>query len=211
MAPRCGALLLAVCAASAACSSNSGSAGPAREAVSSGPVVGPRTITGRVPVEPGAFPAIVIFEPDTPDTSPQATVPFMDQVQQTFIPQILFVRTGQVVEFHNNDEVPHNVRVQDDAKKAPAFNVSIPIGEKFRFVFPHDGFYSVGCDIHPSMSSQIIATTSGLAAAADPQGQFAIGNVTEGRYTATVYAGETTITKPIVVGTSSAPLDLTHQ
>lgn len=133
----------------------------------------------------------------------------MDQVQQTFIPSVLFVRTGQPVEFRNNDDVLHNVRVSDASAKTSTFNISIPNGEKFNFVFQKDGFYDVGCDIHPAMSSQIVATTSPFATATDPQGQFAVDGLVEGTYRVSVYAGATPLTRTVVIGTSNAPLDLT--
>ena len=134
----------------------------------------------------------------------------MDQVQQTFIPQVLFVRTGQPVEFRNNDDVLHNVRVHDASAKATAFNISIPNGDTFNFVFQKDGFYDVGCDIHPAMAAQIVATTSPFSTAADPQGQFSIDGVPEGTYTASVYSGSMHLTKSVTIGSTNAPIDLTQ-
>src|SRR5207342_2691129 len=104
---------------------------------------------GRSPAASGGFPSIIVLEPHAPgDPPPQAVVPYMDQVQQSFIPSILLVRTGQPTEFRNNDDVLHNVRVREDATHSPAFNVAIPTGEKYLFTFARDGFYDVGCDIH---------------------------------------------------------------
>ena len=57
----------------------------------------------------------MIFEPQPGGEMPaQTDVPFMDQVQQTFTPPMLLVRTGQPTEFRNNDDVLHNVRVRED-------------------------------------------------------------------------------------------------
>jgi plastocyanin len=207
------ATLVALSCVVGACSSGNestatgGAAAPAAAPVT---VSGPRTITGRVPVPDSPYPAIVIFEPQAPDASPQPAVPYMDQVQQTFIPQVLFVRTGQPVEFRNNDDVLHNVRVHDASTRTAAFNISIPNGDKFNFVFQKDGFYDVGCDIHPAMGAQIISTTSPFAVAADPQGQFAIDAVPEGTYTASVYSGSKHLTKSVTIGSTNAPLDLTE-
>ena len=85
----------------------------------------------------------------------QTDVPYMDQVQQTFTPPVLLVRTGQPTEFRNNDDTLHNVRVREDETKMGAFNVAIPTGEKYVFSFPRDGFYDVGCDIHPGMALMV--------------------------------------------------------
>jgi plastocyanin len=157
------------------------------------------------------FSAIVIFEPQAAgDPPPQAEVPFMDQVQQTFTPPVLLVRTGQPTEFRNNDDVLHNVRVREDATRQPAFNVAIPTGEKYVFSFPRDGFYDVGCDIHPGMFAQIVSTSSPYATIADADGNFSIDAVPTGAYKAVVYAGGKRIEKAVQVAGSPTNLDLTQ-
>jgi plastocyanin len=171
---------------------------------------GPQTVTGTVRTA-GAFPSIVIFEPEgEPDRSPQLEPPVMDQVQQTFTPPVLLVRTGQPVEFHNSDEVLHNVRVRDDATKTGAFNVAIPTGGKYVYTFKDDGYYDVGCDIHPAMAAQVIATTSPFTTLADAQGHFVIDGVPTGSYKVTVYAGADRLERTLVIGKGQAPLDLTQ-
>ena len=79
----------------------------------------------------------------------------MDQVSLTFIPALLFVRTGQPVEFRNSDEPLHNINVKRDATKEQAFNIAIPNGATYGHTFKRDGFYSVVCDIHPAMAAAI--------------------------------------------------------
>jgi plastocyanin len=153
-----------------------------------------------LPPAAGGFPSIVILEPQGGATMPaQPEPPQMDQIQQTFIPAVLLVRTGQPVEFRNSDEVLHNVRVREDATHAPAFNVAIPTGEKYTFTFQRDGFYDVGCDIHPGMSAQIVSSDSPYAAVADAEGNFTIANVPAGAYKAVVWAGAQKIEKPLTV------------
>lgn len=170
-----------------------------------------QTVTGKAPAAVGEFPAIVILEPiGGGPAQPQAAPPAMDQEQQTFIPSILLVQTGQPVEFQNHDDVLHNVRVKDDETKESAFNVAIPNGEKYVHTFKKDGFYDVGCDIHPGMSAQIVASASPWKVIADAAGNFTIGGVPNGPYKATVYAGAQKIEKEVSVGAGSATLDLTH-
>jgi plastocyanin len=144
------------------------------------------------------------------DPSPQASAPLMDQVQQTFIPSILLVRTGQPVDFLNNDDVLHNVRVRDSETKESAFNVAIPTGEKYTHVFKRDGFYDVGCDIHPGMSAQIVASGSPYAAVADTSGAFEIAGVPNGPYKAIAYAGAQKIEREVTIAAGTSTLDLTH-
>lgn len=172
---------------------------------------GPQRVTGAAPPAANGFAAFIVLEPlDGEAGTPQPSVPTMDQVQQTFTPPVLFVRTGQPVEFTNNDDVLHNIRVRNDATKSSAFNISIPNGETFRFVFQQDGFYDVGCDIHPAMSAQIFSTTSPYAVNAAADGQFAIDNVPMGKYRAIVYAGETKIEREITVEAGQKPVDLSR-
>jgi plastocyanin len=161
---------------------------------------GSGTVSGMLPPAAGGFPSLVILEPQGgASVPPQSEPPAMDQVQQTFIPGVLMVRTGQPVEFRNSDDVLHNVRVREDATHAPAFNVAIPTGEKYTFTFQRDGFYDVGCDIHPGMAAQIVSSSSPYTAVADAEGNFTIQNVPAGSYKAIVWAGSQKIEKPLTV------------
>jgi len=171
---------------------------------------GAQTVTGTAPPASGNFPSMVILEPIGGGApTPQAAPPSMDQMQQTFVPSILLVRTGQPVDFFNHDDVLHNVRVKDDETKESAFNVAIPTGERFSHTFARDGFYDVGCDIHPGMSAQILSTTSPWTVVADPSGTFTITNVPDGPYKATVYAGAQKLEKEVSIGAGASTLDLT--
>jgi plastocyanin len=175
---------------------NTGNAAPA----AAPSTTGPGTVSGMLPPAAGGFPSIVILEPQDGSGLPaQPEVPYMDQIQQTFIPPVLMVRTGQPVEFRNSDDVMHNVRVREDATHAPAFNVAIPNGEKYVFTFQRDGFYDVGCDIHPGMAAQVVSSNSPYTAVADAEGNFAIENVPAGTYKAVVWAGAQKIEKPVTV------------
>jgi len=153
----------------------------------------------------------VIFEPKAEGELPlQTEIPFMDQVQQTFNPPILLVRTGQPTEFRNNDDVLHNVRVREDSTRLPAFNVAIPTGEKYVFSFPRDGFYDVGCDIHPGMAAQIVSMSTPYATIADAEGGFLIEGVPSGAYKVVMYSGGRTIEKVIELAQGRADIDLTR-
>lgn len=210
---RLAALLLAASVA-AACGGASDAPPPAESSAAAPAAAdtGFQSVTGLAPAAGGNYPAIVILEPigGAPGAA-QAAPPVMDQVQQTFIPSVLLVRTGQPVEFKNNDDVLHNVRVREDATRESAFNVAIPTGETYLHTFPRDGFYDVGCDIHPGMSALILASASPYTAVADASGAFSIPNVANGPYKAIAYAGNAKIEKEVNVAAGMAPLDLTRQ
>lgn len=202
-------LLILFCTTAVACSrsseppaAKSDVPAPPPAAVSS---TGPGTVSGTLPPAAGGFPSIVILEPEGGTAVPaQHEPPYMDQIQQMFIPGVLMVRTGQPVEFRNSDEVLHNVRVREDATHAPSFNVAIPTGEKYVFTFQRDGFYDVGCDIHPGMAAQIVSSHSPYTAVADAEGNFTIENVPAGTYRAIVWAGSQKIEKPLTVAGQTA-------
>jgi plastocyanin len=149
----------------------------------------PGTVSGTAPVPQAGAAVIVVLDPAAPrEFPPQSETPVMDQVGQTFGPAVLLVRTGQPVEFRNSDDTLHNVHVNDEETREGAFNVAIPTGSSYTFRFPRDGFYHVGCDIHPAMAAEIVSTTTPYAALADADGRFAFENVAAGTYKLTVFA-----------------------
>jgi plastocyanin len=197
---------LASLALIAACSSSPSTEKPSESGA--GAAADPKRVFGRAPAAIGNFSAIVALEPIGVTAPPQMTVPVMDQVQQSFIPGLLVVQVGQPVEFRNNDDVLHNVKVREDATRESAFNVAIPTGEKFIYAFSRDGFYDVGCDIHPGMSAQIMATSTPFSTIADPQGQFALDGIPAGQYKAVAFSGDKKIERTITVPMTTS-LDLT--
>ena len=146
-------------------------------------------VVGQAPAAKGGLPAVVLLHPREPRQFPQQTsAPVMDQISQTFTPGVMFVRTGQASEFRNSDEVLHNVRVRNDETKAGAFNVAIPTGGSYTYTFEQDGFYDVGCDIHPGMSAVVVASSTPYTVLAAADGAFSLANVTPGAYKLTIYA-----------------------
>jgi plastocyanin len=145
----------------------------------------PRTGTVSGTAAPGA---IVVLEPTTPREFPNAEQAVMDQVSLTFTPDLLFVRTGQPVEFRNSDDTLHNVHVGNSDTKEPSFNVAIPTGEKYSYTFAKGGFYHVGCDIHPGMSAEILAVSSPFVMVAGADGHFGFDDVPPGAYRVRVHA-----------------------
>ena len=168
-------------------------------------------MTGRAPALSAGFAAIVVLEAIGGGAQPdQASAPTMDQEQETFIPSMLLVRTGQKVNFLNHDDVLHNVRVRNDQTRESSFNVAIPTGENYSHAFPTDGFYDVGCDIHPGMTASIFSSSSPYNVLADASGSFTIPNVPNGPYKAIAYSGARRIEKEVNIAAGGPPLDLTN-
>jgi hypothetical protein len=163
-------------------------------------------VAGRAPVPGSGIPVIVLLNPKPAREFPPPTdTPVMDQVALTFGPPLLFVRTNQPAEFRNSDDALHNVHVTHEETKEPQFNVAIPTGERFTYTFHRDGFYHVGCDIHPAMSAEIFASSSPYVTMAEADGRFAVDDVPPGEYAVTVFAGARRIERAVTVaaGTST--------
>jgi plastocyanin len=147
-------------------------------------------IVGKAPPPTSGVPTIVVLEPKTPREFPgPEEKPVMDQVSATFGPALLFVRSGHPAEFRNSDDTLHNVHVTHMETKEPQFNVAIPTGESFQYTFKRDGFYHVGCDIHPAMSAEVFASSSPYVALAESDGSFVFEEVPPGGYVVILYAG----------------------
>lgn len=164
-------------------------------------------VTGKAPAASGGLSSIIILESKEPrEHPPQKGAPVMDQVSQTFTPAVLFVRTGQPADFHNSDEILHNIRVRNDETKESAFNIALPTGGVFTYTFQKEGFYDVGCDIHPAMAAVVIASNSPYTALAEPDGSFVIEHVPAGAYTMTVYSDVRRLDKPVDIAAGRTQL-----
>lgn len=166
----------------------------------------PGTVAGKVPNPQPGVTAFVMLQPKTAHAfALPPEKPVMDQIGQTFGPAVLFVRTGQPVEFRNSDDTLHNVHVSNEDTREGAFNVAIPTGSSYNYTFKQDGFYHVGCDIHPAMSAEIISTATPYATAADADGQYEFDDVAPGAYTLTIYSGGKKSESDLVVRAPQTP------
>jgi plastocyanin len=167
------------------------------------------TIVGTAPRPTNAVPIVIVLESkETKEYPAQTEKPAMDQVSATFGPPLLFVRTGQPAVFRNSDDTLHNVHVTHEETREPQFNVAIPTGESYDYTFKRDGFYHVGCDIHPAMSAEIFASASPYVTTADDEGGFTFGDVPPGTYSVTVYAGVKRLQKDVEVKAGSVTVNI---
>jgi hypothetical protein len=123
----------------------------------------------------------------------------MDQIQMTFVPNMLFVRAEHPVEFRSSDEELHNINVKRSRTSEPEFNVAIPPDATFEHTFKNPGFYDVNCDIHPTMSAQILVAATPHVAMAEADGSFTFYDVEPGVYVLTVYSGTQRADRPVNV------------
>ncbi|MGE0704699.1 MAG: plastocyanin/azurin family copper-binding protein [Vicinamibacterales bacterium] len=210
-----GPVLAAAALVAAGCSS-AADRPPAAEAPSAvageaSSAAGAQVVTGRAPVSSSGLLTVVMLVPPQPSVEPSAPAakPLMDQANLTFYPGLLLVQTGQPVEFRNSEDTLHNIRVWNEETKEGTFNVALPMSGIYEHTFEQDGFYDVGCDIHPGMSALIIAASTPHAVVADPSGAFTLANVPPGAYTAVTMVGGIRSERPVQVGSGTTELDLT--
>ncbi|HXL15367.1 MAG TPA: hypothetical protein VN972_04715 [Methylomirabilota bacterium] len=109
----------------------------------------------------------------------------MDQLGQKFVPRILVIVAGQTVEFHNSDNVYHNIFSYSPPKK---FDLGrYPKGKSRSVTFAKAGAVQVYCDIHSDMRGDIIVVPSGRFGMIGPSGRFRIGDVAPGAHTIKVW------------------------
>ena len=82
-----------------------GSSTPQASSSSPPPAATTSEVTGTVPRN-----AIVTLLPAQPAPMPEGPA-VMDQYAKQFVPNVLYVRVGQPVEFRNSEDMPHNVTV----------------------------------------------------------------------------------------------------
>ena len=67
----------------------------------------------------------------------------------------------------------------------------------YTYTFQKDGFYRVGCDIHPAMAASVFSVSTPYVTLAEPDGRFTIADVAPGAYTATVYTAGRTLQRAV--------------
>lgn len=123
----------------------------------------------------------------------------MDQYAKQFVPNTLYVRVGQPVEFRNSEDMPHNVTVLRRGSGAEVFNVSTEPQQKYVHTFDRIGQFDVTCDIHPGMQATLIAAPGALATIADDNGRFTLSNVQLGAYKLSLNFEGRTVEQPLEV------------
>jgi plastocyanin len=175
-----------------ACGSNAPTAAP------SAPVVNTAfaEVFGTVPRG-----AIVSLQPAAGETPLPEGPAVMDQYGKQFVPNMLYVRVGQPVEFRNTEDMGHNVTVNRRDGGQRIFDVETDPREKHVHTFDRVGHYDVTCSEHPGMQAIVIATRSALAITAGDDGRFSLAGVTAGDYIVSVtFAGRTIDQKVSVTG-----------
>lgn len=111
----------------------------------------------------------------------------MDQKKMVFTPHVLPIVAGTTVDFHNSDNVLHNVFTPD--KCAEKFNLGTwAQGEVRSYTYKDAGCISVIlCNVHPEMEAWVVVLQNAYFYKTGKDGVFTIENVPAGKYTLKVW------------------------
>jgi plastocyanin len=133
----------------------------------------------------------------------------MDQRNETFVPHVLAVTAGAVVDFPNSDRFYHNVF---SLSKAARFDLGRYATGKSRSVrFDRPGIVRVFCEIHSHMNAFILVFAHPFFAMTDADGRYRINNVPAGTYNVIAWnEGMSSEPRPVTVDAGAvAELDFT--
>ncbi len=158
----------------------------------------------------GDFSGVVVYFSGVPSVaSVDAPHARMLQKNKTFLPHILPIQTGTIVDFPNEDPVFHNAFSNFSGKR---FDIGLyPPGTSQSVHFNRPGVVRIFCNIHPAMSAIVLVLNTPHFAVTGADGRFSL-NVPPGEYTMQVFHERATehtldsLTRSITVG--DAPVHL---
>jgi len=113
--------------------------------------------------------------------APPLSPALMDQAGCAFVPHLLDVQAGQVIEFGNSDPIVHNVRAIGEKNRV--FNVSMPgKGKTVRRYFAVPEIVKIRCDIHAWMSAFVAVEGHPFHAVTAEDGSFSLRGLPAGTY-----------------------------
>ncbi|MGE3840399.1 MAG: carboxypeptidase regulatory-like domain-containing protein [Vicinamibacterales bacterium] len=129
----------------------------------------------------------------------------IDQRDETFVPHILAVTAGTIVDFPNSDPTYHNVFSLSRSKQFDLGRYAA--GRTKSVVFDRPGIVRVFCDIHSHMNAWILVFAHRYFAVTDEAGRYRIEGIPPGTYTVSVW-NEAVARESQVVTLGPSPVEL---
>lgn len=108
----------------------------------------------------------------------------MDQINRTFVPDLLVIPVGSTVAFPNSDSVSHQIYSFSPAHK---FQLPLYRGKPYPpVVFDQPGIVTLGCNIHDSMLAYVLVTDAPYFGRTDATGSWS-ADLSPGTYRVTVW------------------------
>jgi hypothetical protein len=109
----------------------------------------------------------------------------IDQRGEEFVPRVLAITVGTVVDFPNNDAIYHNVFSLSKTKRFDLGRYAAGHSKSVRFDQP--GIVRVFCDIHSHMTAFVLVFSHPFFAVTDEDGSYRIEEVPAGKYSVTAW------------------------
>ncbi len=104
----------------------------------------------------------------------------LDQKDETFIPHVVPVTVGSIVDFPNSDDIFHNVFSLSKPRRFDLGRYAEGQSKSVRFDTP--GVVRVFCEIHSHMNAYIVVFSHRFYATTDDDGRYRIDDVPDGRH-----------------------------
>jgi plastocyanin len=103
--------------------------------------------------------AMVLLHGPPGSKTPPAAKFIVDQVNQTFIPDLTVIPVGSTITFPNSDKVSHQVYSFSPTKR---FQLPLYRGTPYApITFAKNGIVTLGCNIHDDMIAYLVVTNAG--------------------------------------------------
>jgi plastocyanin len=148
-------------------------------------------------------------EPPSPTPSEPAR---FDQKGCMYVPHVLPVQAGQVLQIYTNDPFSHNIHPRP--KKNPEWNRAQPAGAMpINTRYDNPEFIEVKCDIHAWMHGYFAVLNTSHYAVTDSNGNFSLKELPPGKYTVTSWQEQygTQNQEVVVAGTETKNVDFTYK
>ena len=130
--------------------------------------------------QPLARAVVMLHALDHPAAPPAPIRATIDQIDRTFVPDVLVIPVGSSVSFPNTDKVRHQVYSFSSAHR---FQLPLYSGKPYPPErFDRMGIVTLGCNIHDSMLAYIVVTDAELVGSTDARGIWVHADVARGRY-----------------------------